>query len=125
MVGSVNAGRNTSEEERETGGVLHRRRTSPAAAAETERRRWVYAMLGCVAVMREQREVWELELGLNRNEGREGGEEEWCGSRRLAIDGRRPSREVGPSKGREIEGGGGVAIVNTKNWYRREADLWA
>jgi hypothetical protein len=63
-----------------------------------------------VVLMQVQREEWELELDLNRNEGREGGEAEWCGGRRLAIDGRRPSREVGPSNGREIEGGGGAAI---------------
>jgi hypothetical protein len=61
-------------------------------------------------VMRVQREVRELELGLNRNKGREGGEAEWCGGQRLAIDGRRPSQEVGPSNGRETEGGRGVTI---------------
>jgi hypothetical protein len=47
-----------------------------------------------------------LSSTLNRDEGREGGEAEGCGDRRLAIDGRRPSREVGPRKGRENEGGG-------------------
>jgi hypothetical protein len=73
-------------------------------------------MLGCVAMMRVQREVRELKLGLNKNEGREGGEAEWCGGRRLAIDGRRPLQEVGPSNVREIEGGGGVEI----NCHKRE-----
>jgi hypothetical protein len=53
---------------------------------------------------------------LNRNEGREGGEAEWCGGRRLAIDGQRPSREVGPSNSREIEGGGGAVL----NCHKRE-----
>jgi hypothetical protein len=42
---------------------------------------------------------------------REGeGEVEGCGSRQLAIDGRRSSRGVGASNGRDVEGGGGAAI---------------
>jgi hypothetical protein len=36
---------------------------------------------------------------------REGeGEVEGCGSRQLAIDGRRPSQGVGASNGRDVEG---------------------
>jgi hypothetical protein len=50
-----------------------------------------------------EREVRELELGLNRDRGR--GERRGRGGQRLAIDGRRPSREVGPGNGWEMEGG--------------------
>jgi hypothetical protein len=83
MVGSVNAGRNTREEERKTRG-------SPSPATSFPGGSELGAAALCeggassarVGVLRVQRGERELELGLNRNEGREGGETEGCGGRR-------------------------------------------
>jgi hypothetical protein len=82
MVGSVNAGRNTREKERE-------RRGSPSPAMSFPGSGELGAVALCeggassarVGVLRVQRGERELELGLNRNEGREGGEMEGCGIR--------------------------------------------
>jgi hypothetical protein len=54
----------------------------------------------------EEREVPKLYMATEK------GKEKWKGAAvgALAIDGRWPSREVGPSNGREVEGGGGAAI---------------
>jgi hypothetical protein len=83
MVGSVNSGRNTREEERE-------RRGSPSLVTSFPGGGELGVEALCdgsassvrVVVLRVQRGERELELGLNRNEGREGGEMEGCGGRR-------------------------------------------
>jgi hypothetical protein len=83
MVGSVNAGRNTKEEQRE-------RRGSPSPATSFPGGGELGAAALCegsasstrVDVLRVQRGEWELERSLKRNEGREGGETEGCGGRR-------------------------------------------
>jgi hypothetical protein len=80
MVGSVNAGRNTREEERE-------RRGSPSPAMSFPSGGELEVAVLCeggassarVGVLRVQRGERELDLGLKRNEGREGREPEGCG----------------------------------------------
>jgi hypothetical protein len=83
MVDLVNAGRNTREGERERRGSPSPATSFPGggelgAAALCEGG----ASSACVGVLRVQRGERELELVLNRNEGREGGEMEGCGARR-------------------------------------------
>jgi hypothetical protein len=66
-----------------------------------------------------------LSSTLKRDKGREGGEAEGCGGWRLAIDARRPSREVGPRNGRVGEsraGAAGATVVCDRVEQRKEEE---
>jgi hypothetical protein len=107
MVGSVNAERNTREEERERRGSPSLATSFPdgdgrdrvAARVKLVRGRMGECKAGAKGVS------GSSSSALNRDGGR--GEMRGRGGRRLSIDGRRPSREVGPSNRWEMEGGEG------------------